>query len=352
MRWIGMLILFLCLFAASACAEDTPYSILADTLLKLDPSVEVFTHEEADALRNELSEAGIDVPELPEGTIYKYDFSLDLLEAAWGNFYDWSIEKKHLFDQLMVNTGQLDACFNLLPDEHEISQADARALAFTEIQNRYGIEPQALAAQADIDYSYALSSAPPCEPAWRLGIAFEQRVFFVEVLDGEVHTCSEFVVSGDLEEEYIALREEKGAFFTWTLEDKMAFADSLPEKLAQAQASGALIPSDIELNAIANYGFCLPGESAIPQDEALNIAIEATTSAFSLENGWEQTAEIYYSFFRNETQGTVWRVIFWKAKQDNYPSGLVDLNAETGEVLRVAKNGVLPNDYIPYVDRL
>lgn len=31
---------------------------------------------------------------------------------------------------------------------------------------------------------------------------------------------------------------------------------------------------------------------------------------------------------------------------------IVELNARSGEVLRIAKNGTLPNEYIPYLERI
>lgn len=66
---------------------------------------------------------------------------------------------------------------------------------------------------------------------------------------------------------------------------------------------------------------------------------------------WEAQSEVYYSFFFKPETGYTWRVIFWKTGSASYPSGVVDMDALTGAVQRVAKNGTMPNEYIPYPDR-
>ena len=74
-------------------------------------------------------------------------------------------------------------------------------------------------------------------------------------------------------------------------------------------------------------------------------------STYSLPEGWETQSEVYYSFFFKPETGYTWRVIFWKTGNASYPSGVVDMDALTGNVQRVAKTGTMPNEFMPYPDR-
>ena len=45
-------------------------------------------------------------------------------------------------------------------------------------------------------------------------------------------------------------------------------------------------------------------------------------------------------------------MIFWKTGSASYPSGVGDLAALTGDIIRIDKNGTMPNEYIPWADRI
>lgn len=155
-----------------------------------------------------------------------------------------------------------------------------------------------------------------------------------------------------LQKEYEQLCDERGAFFKWSLVEKMEYANSLPTKLENAQEMKETVKSDFELETIANYGFCIPTEECISQKQALSIAINVTKERFDLPDNWETQSEIYYSFFVNDESDYIWRVIFWKVRNEKYPSGIVDLNAIDGNVLRIERNGNTAAEYIPYLDRI
>lgn len=52
-----------------------------------------------------------------------------------------------------------------------------------------------------------------------------------------------------------------------------------------------------ELEAIANYGFCIQPGECITQDQALQIAVGTTASKYGLEDNWEQTRKSTIRFF-------------------------------------------------------
>lgn len=336
-----------------AIAEDVAFSIIQEELLRQDQTADTIEPEAARSLAAKLMDAGYPISlHNVNGNqpIYKYDFTRTLLQAAWGNAYDWSIEKKHQFDQLMVSLGQLPYCYNLLPGVSELPREKALQIAFSTIQTRYGVSDAELDA-ADVASAYVLSETGT--GMYRFSILTPSGASFsVHVLQGKIALCKKDIVTDDLEKEYTSLCEEKGAFFQWPLWDKMDFAATLPAKLEQANMSGTALMSRSELETIAAYGFCMPTDECITQENALQIAIRATADTYDLEDGWEQNAEIYYSFYYHKNRGYTWRVIFWKAGHPKYTSGIVNVNAVSGEVLRVEKNGAEPNDFIPYIDRL
>lgn len=90
----------------------------------------------------------------------------------------------------------------------------------------------------------------------------------------------------------------------------MSYADSLRSKLDNAKGGGSLFPSRAELATISAYGFCLPNNTMLSQNEAFDLAVAITKETYGLPDAWQEQAEIYYSFFYQENQRYVWRVIF------------------------------------------
>ena len=280
-----------------------------------------------------------------------YDVLMDICEQACGDYYAWTVTQRYQFDSLMVLLGQLPYRMNLDPASDVIDQETALNVAVSEIVNRYGAAYDTRDYQATASY-YATENGST-QGMWRFGIEYASGdLFAVHVLRGEVSYCVQEKRLGDLEMEYNQLLEARGAFFKWSLEEKMEYANSLPDKLRLAQASQEINMSYDELVGISQYGFCLPGTDDLPQEEAKRIALEAVQAAYDLPANWSANAEIYYSFFATHTGECVWRVILWKTGNPVFPSGIVELNSQSGEVLKLAKNGTLPNEYLPYLDRI
>lgn len=172
------------------------------------------------------------------------------------------------------------------------------------------------------------------------------------MLRGDVIVCVQEQRVGSLEVEYNELCEQRGAFFRWSLQEKMEYANSLPDKLRISQINGETNMSYDELVAISRYGFSLPGENDIQQDEAKAIALRAVQAKYHLSENWYANAEIFYSFYSPKVGESIWRVIIWQTGDGTFPSGIVELNSESGEVLKIEKNGTTPNQFIPYLDRI
>ena len=333
---------------------DRIYVILSSALSDPSTHTELFSDSKYRGIIALIEAEGITIPDElhNQSDVYIYDASMRLLEAEWGPYHSWSIEQKHQFDLLMVSAKQIPYCFNLLPSDTELSQEAALGKALQAISERYGVTVDVTKTPNEVVFSYYLADAKTHKAMWRIGVTDQDAAYTVHLLDGEVILCKQERMTSNLDLEYDTLCAEKGAFFTWNLEDKMHYAQSLPVKLAAAEKSGTHPMNENDLVAIANYGFCLPTAECISQDDAYQIAVAATSQEYGLPEGWEAQSEVYYSFFFKPETGYTWRVIFWKTGNASYPSGVVDLDALTGDIIRIDKNGTMPNENIPWADRI
>ena len=264
----------------STATNDRIYAILSTVLSDPATHTEFFSDNAYQSVVSQIEAEGFTLSDdfSNQGTLYTYDASMSLLEVEWGPYHFWTIEQKHLFDQLMVSIGQLPYCFNLLPANGDISQEAALELAILEVNDQYGVAQEDLWATEQLIFSYYIADTDSPNGMWRINIQIAQgESFSVHVFNGRVIHCTQDQYISDLEKEYNSLCASKGAFFTWSLYDKMTFAQSLPEKLAQAERSNTLLMSETELRAIADYGFCLPTSDCIDQNAAYELARNAVT---------------------------------------------------------------------------
>lgn len=351
---MGILFAFVCFisFCSAYVEESTAFSIIRQHLLTNEGDTSILSKDKISAITADLTQNGYPVSDREyEEDAYVYDVTLDILESVLDDYYDWSIQERHEFDQMMVDCGELSYCHNLLPGDGEISQEDALRIALNEIANRYDPEQSLLDQPSAIYVSYYIADHSAYGGMWRFGIDLENQMSFdVEVTDGSVTRCQQNIVIADLEKEYTLLCQQRGAFFKWSLQEKMEFADSLPQKLARAKEQDALLRSDIELEAIAAYGFCLPTDEALSQEETCVLAATAMEEEFGITR--DDCAKIYYSFFFQKEEGYVWRVIFWNTGNTEHTSVIVDMQASTGDILSIKSNGNTASKYIPYIERL
>lgn len=280
-----------------------------------------------------------------------YDVILNICEQEYGSYYGWTVFQRYRFDSLMVLLGQLPYCINLDPAQDDVDQSKALDIAISEITERYGDTYKSI--DYDVSVSYCAYDAGSSQGMWRFGIEFSNGdAFSVHVLHGDVIHCAYEKRISSLETEYYDLCEKRGAFFKWSLHEKVEYANSLPDKLRIAQAKNETSMSYDELVAISQYGFCIPTDDSLREEEVRLIALEAVQAEYSLPADWHAHAEIYYSFFSTRNGDHVWRVIIWNTGDNIFPGGVVEMNSKTGEIIRLEKNGTQPHEYIPYLDRI
>ena len=280
-----------------------------------------------------------------------YDAILSICEQEYGSYYGWTVSQRYQFDSLMVMLGQLPYCINLNPEQDNVDQSSALDIALSEIVQRYGDMYKSI--DFDVSVSYCAIEVGSVQGMWCFGIEFlNGDAFSVHVLHGNVIHCTYEKRISNLESEYNELCDKRGAFFKWNLNEKVEYANSLPDKLLIAQAKNETSMSYDELVAISRYGFTMPTDESLQEEVVRLIAIEAVQAEYNLSAEWHANAEIYYSFFSTRSGDHVWRVIIWNTGNNVFPSGIVEMNSKTGEVIRIEKNGTQPHEYIPYLNRI
>ena len=132
----GILLLCVCiLFLGPAHAQEhAAFSIVRQHLLEHVADASALSRAEIGGIIGDLARSGYAVPEDACGEkANAYDVAMDILQAVLGSYYDWTIEERHGFDRMMVDCGELDRCYNLLPGDGEIAKEDAQRIALGEI---------------------------------------------------------------------------------------------------------------------------------------------------------------------------------------------------------------------------
>ena len=106
---------------------------------------DVYSHEELVALLRVAEENGITVDDdhIREALLrgegyYEEETIMAICRAAFGGlYYEWDVEERHWYGEMMVEIGFRDENYNRLPGEGEIAPSEARALAVTLLQTEF-----------------------------------------------------------------------------------------------------------------------------------------------------------------------------------------------------------------------
>lgn len=262
-----------------------------------------------------------------------------------------SVDGRYLLDAFMVDGGLMPHVYHVLPEEDEISRDAAWEKAEDALREQFGLSFAGTFRNIWVDTHYFTPTGAKADAFWLFHVELENRAkYSIRVQGGEVTLCRRLEQEEALFESYTKLCDEKGAFFTWTPDEKWEYASQLPEAILSAYMEGQDLDRCGDLLAIAGQGFSLPANGVMARAEALEKANQAVKEKFGLNGGWADQAEIGYSLFR---QGDVfiWRVIFWKTGRNEMPGAVVDMNAITGEAFRVERYDGTPES-IPYRERL
>lgn len=266
-------------------------------------------------------------------------------------FFSETLEGRCIRDAFMTEANLIPHSYHVMPGLDEIAHDEAWNLALDAMKTKYNLSFDGLMRNMMVDTHYFSPTGEWKDAFWLFQVKLENGdIYAVQVRNGEVALCQRLEQEEKLFSMYDELCSEKGAFFQWSLEDKVAFAEQLPDLVMNAYIEGQDLGRCGDLLAIAGQGFCLPDATAIEQHQALEHAVKAAGDKFHLQDDWGKEAEIAFSCFRQEDK-TVWRVIFWKTGNPELPGAVVDMEAETGVPFRVERYDGTPES-IPYTERL
>lgn len=110
---------------------------------------DTYSNEELSALIRSLCENGITLSEqtkvmkaLQNGNGYSEEETLMAIcrETFGGLFYEWNVEEKHWFEEMMVQIGFKEHNPYLIPGEADLSSSEARAHAATLLKEQFGVD--------------------------------------------------------------------------------------------------------------------------------------------------------------------------------------------------------------------
>lgn len=369
---LGLLMVFLLIFTVSpfAKAQDLLFSITSEQIASLNLETPSFltTTEALTLLNNIKDQGGFPVTdnfylytkaqgEYLEGIIDTKIWLQDFFEQYKGDFIRWPLQDQYDFDQLMLSLKITDSPYCFLPQQGELSQEEA-----VNIIKQTALEYDLELLQEDFDSFQAICSSfclvdGYTEPVWKI-ILRKPSPDFVALLskNGDLLSFERqegMEVASPLLNLLSSLEKEKGLFQFWSLEDKAWMSAILPAIIDKEMSQGnKVFPIAY---AIASYRFTMPPDDAITLKAATTMAINACQKNFSLPSHWLECMKIGASFFYNDENIPTWRITFWQASSysvDGFYGARVEINAITGQIVIIEKNGNTMDTTIPYENRI
>ena len=311
---------------------------------------------------------------------------MDIMQAAWGPFEQWSKEEQAWYSQLMVEMNiQKDDHTLYVEPEGPVDEAQAIAIARREIAKGYGIEESALNGYTVVTSFQAPEFAEPGDKQayWYVELTApenmpeDERPFgmfwvFIHPETGKLLESVESMraiwedakarrdayLSYPLNAAIHELYDPDNYEPLWdrTLEQKAEYSKKINPLVQAMLDSGdlsAITDSDGQVDysiiAASTYTYGLPGNSDISQERALDLAYEAVRKTYGLDKEIIKNYDRVLTFFDiSNPEKSLWRFVLHyslKAWARDYDRGFdnpqsrlsyrVELDARTGEVVQI-----------------
>ncbi len=306
---------------------------------------------------------------------------MEIMQAAWGPFEQWTVEDQAWYSQLMVDMGLQGADHTLyVTPEGPVDEAKAIAIARREIAKGYGIEESVLDAY-DVTTSFQVPEDSVVtgdkQAYWAIdywapeSMPEETRLFYnfwvyVHPETGELRESVESLLKSKraYEEEankrrndplMIKLREfseAHGAYMQGiSLKAKALWSKTLAEEVLKRYAQE---PDFISVKdaAFSSFTYGLPDDQALSQDKALELAGKALVDPLGRKEEeikfYTHRKDIYYDVTNPEKP--LWKFFFhmpspydsdeafgaevlaYYGENTRVPNYKVELDARTGEI--------------------
>lgn len=307
--------------------------------------VEEYTYEELLSIVMTAKENGIVLDEdtsvmraLRMGEGYSEEETIMAIcrEAFGGLFYEWTVEERHFFQDMMIEIGWATENHYPLPSPNDLPSEEIRALAVETIHKHYGedvhVEDRSLFRRQEDLYRDSVDGVE--RNTWAFTFyprTLDESIYHV-TLDGqgqwadhnkepgynwEVYTEEDLVHRVDSVYNY---RYGGCGMTTWEYDAWHAFGERLP-------GANKSDNWDEEYDAYAASKYLLPGEGDITKQQAREIA-------FADAGVKDYTSVMEILLGRGEQR--VWKITFNTAEKTGKNQRLsYEINAQTREILRV-----------------
>lgn len=314
---------------------------------------------------------------------------MEIMQAAWGPFSEWSKEEQAWYSQLLVNMGLQGSDHTLYVNPTgSVNEEQAIAIATREIARGFGVEESVLDSYTITTSFQVPEFAEPgdMQPYWYVEfMATDEAIdhlhpfsafwVFVHPETGELlEKIEDQVASYHIYQEKLTamendpLHQEVKVFYEahesnprwWNLETKAEwsrkFAGRIRERIKEEPETWGLIDA-----SMASFDYGVPDDKAISEEEAFQIALNVLVEQLGRKEEeltfFTHRYDVFYDITDHEKP--LWKFLFRMPSEydsdENYgkkvlayygrdgerlPNLKVELNANTGEVVRA-----FPFDY-------
>lgn len=286
------LLLLLLTATALAVALLTPREVVEQVAVPAAQSngQENYTYEELAALMRSLNENGIT---LDEGSTlmqafqtghgyWERDVIEEICRATFGRDNGkWTLEQKHWYGEMMQKIGAWEPNFWLLPEEGELTEKEALALAAKTLRDAYGVElPLESGAEYQVAETFELTWREGTDPFPRDGAQWtvwyynqktgnlDYDVTFGRFGDGAVPWRARYLAGISRQSVFAALDDlegREGSCTQWSVETWAEFGDAIKGMTPKTRREWLYL----------HAGYCLPPAGAVPPQSVLKAARES-----------------------------------------------------------------------------
>ena len=286
------LLLLLLTATALAVALLTPREVVEQVAVPAAQSngQENYTYEELAALMRSLNENGIT---LDEGSTlmqafqtghgyWERDVIEEICRATFGRDNGkWTLEQKHWYGEMMQKIGAWEPNFWLLPEEGELTEKEALALAAKTLRDAYGVElPPESSAEYQVAETFELTWREGTDPFPRDGAQWtvwyynqktgnlDYDVTFGRFGDGAVPWRARYLAGISRQSVFAALDDlenREGSCTQWSVETWAEFGDAIKGMTPKTRREWLYL----------HAGYRLPPAGAVPPQSVLKAARES-----------------------------------------------------------------------------
>lgn len=314
---------------------------------------DIYSHEELLEILRVAEENGVTVEgnwsimeALARGEgYYEEETIMALCRAAFGGLiYEWTVDERYWFEQKLVEIGFRDQVYARLPGEGEIPAEEARALAVSLLEEKYGPlalgDPERFRAVEDFDEGgWYLTFHPRTLEDMKYSVHFSHDRKIVECNCEKVFRTpySERQLSDAIDSVYGYRTYSKQS---WDLAGWHAFGEMLPEARHTSEWSP-------EYDGYLATTYLLPAEGDIPEESARAIALAAAGRDYPVNTQYPIRSHV---LLLGKGDARIWKVTLQLLHENGKVQPISwEIDAATGAILACRVLGDSAPVFAPYM---